>query len=65
MNPSLYLDRARFAPIWHHIADLPHHTDITLQDVPNRVYTLKLFVGNEEVELEKTGNRSWTLTQRQ
>ena len=55
----------RFASIWLHTADLGLHTDITLQDVPNREYTLRLFVENEERELQKTGNRSWTPAERQ
>ena len=33
---------------------------MTLQDVPDREYTLRLFVENEEIELQKTANRSWT-----
>ena len=55
----------RFAPIWRHTADIAYNTEITLQDVPNREYTLRLFVENEEIELQKTGNRSWTPTERQ
>jgi len=55
----------RFPPIWRHTADLGHHTEITLQDVPNREYTLNLFVENEEIKLQKTSNRSWTPAQRQ
>ena len=46
-------------------ADLAHLTDITLQDVPNREYALRLFVENEEIELQKTANRSWTPAKRQ
>ena len=65
MNPSLYLDRAALPSFWPHIADLAHHTEITLQDVPNRDYTLKLFGESVEIPVEKTGNRSWTPTQRQ
>ena len=65
MNPSLYLDRAVLPSFWPHPADLAHHTEITLQDVPNREYTLKLFGENEEIQVLKTGNRSWTPTQRQ
>ena len=53
------------ALIWHHIADLGYHTEINLQDVPNREYTLSLFVEDEEREVQKTGNRSWTPAQRQ
>ena len=46
-------------------ADLAHLTEITLQDVPDREYTLRLFVENEELELQKTANRSWTPAKRQ
>ena len=55
----------RFASIWHHSADLGHHPEIILQNVPDREYTLRLFVENEETELQKTANRSWTPAQRQ
>ena len=46
-------------------ADLDRLTVITLQDVPNREYTLKLFTENEEIEIQKTANRSWTPAKRQ
>ena len=46
-------------------ADLTHPTEITLQDVPDREYTLRLFVENEEIKLQKTANRSWTPAKRQ
>ena len=49
----------------NHTADLGHHTEIALHDVPNREYTLRLFVENEEREVEKTDNRSWAPAQRQ
>ena len=55
----------RFLSICRYTADLGHHTDITLRDVPNREYSLKLFVENEEREVQKTGNRSWTPAKRQ
>ena len=45
--------------------DLAILTEITLQDVPDREYTLRLFVENEEIELQKTANRSWTPAKRQ
>ena len=64
-NPSFSLDRMRFASIARHTTDLGHHTEITLNDLPNREYTLTLFVENEEREVEKTGDRSWTPAQRQ
>ena len=65
MDPSLHLDGARSALISRHTADLAHHTEITLQDVPNQQYTPRLFVEDQEIELRKTGNQSWTPAQRQ
>ena len=53
------------ASICCHIADLGYRTEITLQDVPNQEYTLRLLVENEERELQQTGSRSWTPAQRQ
>ena len=35
------------------------HTEIRLQDVTNSRYQLELFVGNQEIELEKKDNRTW------
>lgn len=47
-------------------ADAVHPTDITLQDVPDLEYALRLFVGNEEIELQKTTNFwSWIPAKRQ
>ena len=34
-------------------------TELTLQDIPNREYTLKLFIENERVELQQKDNRTW------
>ena len=65
MNPSLDLDRTAFRFNWCHAADLGHHTEITLQDVPNREHTLRLFAEDEEIELQKKGNWSWTPARRQ
>ena len=67
MNPSLYKNRAalRFNLSLCYATDLGHHTEITLQDVPNREYPLSLFVENEKRELLKIGNRSWTPAQHQ
>ncbi len=36
-----------------------------MQDVPNRQYTLRLFVENVERELQKKDYHSWTPAQRQ
>ena len=64
-NPSLYLDRARFTSIYIHTARSDYHTEITLHDVPNREYTMRLFVDNVEKELQKKDNHTWTPAQRQ
>ena len=55
----------RFASISRHTTDLAHHTDVTLQGVPNRDYTLKLFAENKEIKLQETVNRSWALAEPQ
>ena len=64
-NPSLYLDRMVFTSISIHTSQFSYHTEITLQDVPRREYTLRLFVGNVETELQKNDNHTWTPAQRQ
>ena len=46
-----------------HIADPLRHIEITLQDVTNSKYQLGLFVENQEIELEKKGNWTWTPVQ--
>jgi len=59
-TPSLYLDRTRrFTSITVHTADLRHHTGITIQVVPKLKYALRLFVDNEERELQRINNRTW------
>jgi len=64
-TPSLYLDRMRlFTSILIHTADLSHHSEITLQDVPKLRYTLRLLVDNEERELQRIDNRTWEPAQR-
>ena len=63
--PSLCLDRTRrFTSIWAYTADLGHHTEIILQDVPKLKYTLRLFVDNEERELQKEDKQTWAPAQR-
>jgi len=42
-NPSLYLDRAAI-----HL-NFSQHTEVRLQDVPNREYMLRLVVENVEL----------------
>jgi len=49
----------------HHTSYSSKHTEITVQDVPNREYTLRLFVENVERELQKKDDHTWTPVQRQ
>ena len=64
-NPSLYLDSAAL-----HLNLHPYrsfwltHTEIILHDVPNRAYTLRLFVENVEREVRTEDNHTWTPAQR-
>ena len=46
-----------------HTADFLRHTEITLQDVTNSEYQLKLFMGNQKIKLEKKDSRTWTPVQ--
>ena len=55
----------RFAPIWRHTAHFAHHIDITLQNVPKREYTLRLLIGNQEIQVQQTADRFWTPIQPQ
>ena len=48
-----------------HSSHFTKHTDITLQDVPIRAYTLRLFVENVQRELQKKDDHTWTPAQRQ
>ena len=45
-------------------ADFGQHTEITLQDIPKYRLTLRLFVENEEKELQRKDNQTWALVQR-
>ena len=54
----------RFTSIQVHIAHFGHNTEISLQDTPRLKYTLKLFVGNEEKDLQKEDDLTWTPAQR-
>ena len=54
-STSIYIPTSHFS----------NHTEITLQDVPNRQYMLRLFVENVERELQKTDDHTWTPAQRQ
>ena len=55
----------RFISVQVHTADFEYQTDITLKDVPRFKYKLWLFIGNEERELQREDNRTWTPVQRQ
>ena len=55
----------RFTSIYILTTHFGQHTEITLQDVPNRVYTLRLFVEDVEKELQEKDNHTWTPAQRQ
>ena len=54
-----------FPSTLHPYLSFGSHTEITLQDVPNREYTLRLFVENVEREVQRTDNNVWTPAQRQ
>ena len=55
----------RLTSIYIHTSHFSKHTEITLQDVPNREYTLRLFVENVERELQKKDDYTWIPVQRQ
>jgi len=46
---SLPLDASALPPIWGHTAQLAHHTNITLQGLPNWQYMLWLFLEDKEL----------------
>jgi len=54
----------RFTSILVDTADFGYPTEITLQGVLNREYTLRLFIENEELEVQTQDNQTWTLAQR-
>jgi hypothetical protein len=53
-----------FTPIHVLAADVGQCTEIRLQEVPNRQYSLRLFMDNVEKELREENNRAWTPAQR-
>ena len=55
----------RFTSIYVHTSHFSKHTDVTLQDVPNREHMLRLYVENVERELQRTDDHTWTPAQRQ
>ena len=54
----------RFTSIHTHTTHFSQHTEITLQDIPNREYTLRLFVENVARELQRNDNHTWTPARR-
>ena len=54
----------RFALVLVHVTDFGRHTDITLQGTLRRDYVLRLFIENEELELQRQDNQTWTPTER-
>jgi len=63
-TPSLYLDRAALHFNSGHTTDFGQHIEITLQDIPKHRLTLRLFVENQESELQRKDNQTWALVQR-
>jgi len=61
--PSLYLDgAARHFDL--RTTDFGQHTEITLQDVRNEEYALRLYVDDRERKLRTKNHRIWTPAQR-
>jgi len=59
----LHLDRAALHSNLGHTADLVHHTEITLRAGTYSEYHLALYVGNENIEVESHGTKTWTPVQ--
>jgi hypothetical protein len=55
----------RYTSFYVLTAHIHQHTEITLQDIPNQEYTLRLFVENVERELQSQGSHTWTPVPRQ
>ena len=49
-----------FTSVYIHTTDFGWHTEITLQDIPNQEYTLRLFVENVESKLQRKDDHTWT-----
>jgi len=59
ISTSLYLDRAALHFNLGHTTDFGQHTEITLQDIPKHRLTPRLFVGNQESDLQRKDNLTW------
>jgi hypothetical protein len=64
-DPSLYIERATVQFNLGSYTDLTQHPELTLQDTLGRECTLRLFVENQESELQSEDNQTWTPVQRQ
>ena len=53
-----------FTSTFVHTADFVQHTEIVLQGTLSGDYILRLFMKNEELELQTQDNQTWTPTQR-
>jgi len=47
-----------------HIANPGDHTEITLQEIPNLKYKLRLLIESEERELQRHDKQTWRPAQR-
>ena len=54
----------RSASVFVYAADFGQHADVSLQITLHRDYALRLFIGNEELELQTQDNQTWTPAQR-
>ena len=54
----------RFTSIFVHTADFVQQTEITLHGVLQGDYTMRFFIDNKELELQKQDNRTWKTTGR-
>ena len=63
-NLSLYLEGTALHLNSHPYRSFWLTAEITLQDVPNRAYTLRLFVENVEREVHRKGQNTWAPARR-
>ena len=63
-SPRLFLDRMtlRFNLGPYHL--FQQYIELTLRDGLKPMYKLELFVGNEEIELQKRDSRTWAPARR-
>ena len=61
---SFYLESAALRLVLDHAADFGKHADVVLEGTLHRDYAPRLFIGNEELELQTQDNQTWTPAQR-